>query len=454
MANNKVRLFWEGRQEKRPSIGDSGGPAVVSRVYPRQLSPDNSLWLEESGRSAITPQNRMFYGDNLQVMDHLLRNGYESRFNLIYIDPPYFSNHKYQSRIEIGDKDHLQTVQRQVFSDVGPRGLDDFLQELFARLEMMKNLLHDSGSIFVHLDWHVSHYVKVLLDEIFGPEAMINEIVWCYGGGTGSKRHFHRKHDIILWYAKGPDYTFNPQYRPYSAGTVERGLTRVKGDRYRLRPKGALMQDWWSDINKILSPTAHENLKFPTQKPLALLERIISAASNRGDLIGDFYAGSATIAQACEAAGRFWVTCDNSPIAINTAMKRLIKMPAGPFTLESMEKPPQESARLSLKPVLINEFSSADILLQVGIEGYEPAQAVKPTALAHLIDFWEIDLNYDGQIFNSDLQLIRTGQRMDSDLPLSITTRVKRPATPFQIAVRVHDVFGDTTVANARIETV
>ncbi len=450
MANQKVKLFWEGRNDNPPTSFGSMGPVAVSRIYPHPVNPDNSLWLEEPIRPYGDPQNRMFHGDNLRVMNHLLQNGYESQFNLIYIDPPYLSNQKYMSRIAIGDKDHSQSVERQVFSDVGPRELDVFLQDLFERLEMMKILLNENGSLFVHLDWHVSHYVKILLDEIFGPEALINEIVWCYGGGTGTKRHFHRKHDLILWYAKGPDYTFNPQYRPYSPGTVERGLTRVKGDRYRLHSQGALMQDWWTDINKILSPTAYENLKFPTQKPLALLERIISAASNPGDLIGDFYAGSATTAQACESGGRTWITCDNSVIAIETAMKRLLKMPARPFTVESCEGQPENAGRLILKPLLVNEFDAADMLLQVGIQSYQPGQEVKPIPWVHYIDFWEIDLNYDGQIFNSDLQVLRTSQRMDGDLPLQITTRLKKPAKPIQIAVRIHDVFGATAVATAQ----
>lgn len=450
MANNKVRLFWEGRQDNPPFNIGTIGPAAVSHIYPHPVSPDNSLWLEETSRPDITPQNRMFHGDNLQVMNHLLQNGYESKLNLIYIDPPYLSNQKYMSRLEIGDKNNPQIVQRQVFSDVGPRELDVFLQDIFPRLEMMKTLLNENGSLFVHLDWHVSHYIKILLDEIFGAEAMINEIVWCYGGGTGTKRHFHRKHDIILWYAKGADYTFNPHYRPYSPGTVQRGLTRIKGDRYHLHSKGALMQDWWSDINKILSPTAHENLKFPTQKPLALLERIITTASNPGDLIADFYAGSATTAQVCEATGRSWVTCDNSAIAIETAMKRLIRMPACPFTVESMEEQSRESPRLVLKPLLVNDFSSVDILLQVGIQSYQPIREVRPAPLAHYVDFWEIDLNYDGQLFHSDLQVSRASQRMDSALPLQITTRFKRPITPIQIAIKLHDVFGDTALATAQ----
>ncbi|MGI6468815.1 MAG: DNA-methyltransferase [Syntrophomonadaceae bacterium] len=366
MAGNKVRLFWEGRQNTLPDISYDGQPVATSRIYPHPVYEENCLWLEERQRPACTPENHMYFGDNLDVMKFLLQNGYENRFDLIYIDPPYLSHQKYLSRIEIGDKNSPQAVERQVFRDNGPGDLDRFLEQIYPRLQLIKCLLKDNGSLFVHMDWHVSHYVKVLLDEIFGLESMINEIVWCYGGGTGTRRHFHRKHDLILWYAKGPDYTFNPQYRPYSPGTVQRGLTRVKGDRYKLHSKGALMQDWWSDINKILSPTAHENLKFPTQKPLALLQRIIAAASNPGDLVGDFYAGSATVAEVCEKSGRYWVTCDNSPIAIDTAMKRLIRMPARPFTVESMEASGQESGQLELKPLLSNDFNAQDILLQVG----------------------------------------------------------------------------------------
>jgi site-specific DNA-methyltransferase (adenine-specific) len=453
LSGNKVRLFWEGRQDTPSGIAHSVEPAVISRIYPHPVKPENSLWPEEIRRPDATPENRMCFGDNSDVMQYLLRNGYENRFNLIYIDPPYLSNQKYLSRIEIGDKTSPQPVERQVFRDNGPGGLDAFLEQMFLRLQLMKDLLNENGSLFVHLDWHVSHYAKVLLDEIFGSQTMINEIVWCYGGGTGTRRHFHRKHDLILWYAKGPDYTFNPQYRSYSPGTVQRGLTRVKGDRYKLHSKGALMQDWWSDINKILSPTAHENLKFPTQKPLALLERIIAAASNPGDLVGDFYAGSATAAQACEASGRFWVTCDNSPIAIDTAMKRLIRMPARPFTVESMEASSHETGKLVLKPLLVNDFSSEDILLQVGIQSYRPGQEIKPAPAFSYIDFWEIDLNYDGKVFNSDLQVVRASQRMDSDLPLQITARLKKPSTPIEIAIRVHDVFGDTVVAIARLNS-
>jgi site-specific DNA-methyltransferase (adenine-specific) len=452
LSNSKVRLEWDGR-------GDCSGlnspvltPRTIANIYPKPVNLDSSLWCATSPGTLAAPANRMFYGDNLEVMRYLLHNGYLNRFNLIYIDPPYLSNQKYLSRIEIGEKSSSQAVYRQVFHDSGPGDLDAFLEQIFPRLQLMKALLAENGSLFVHLDWHVSHYVKVLLDEIFAPETMINEIVWCYGGGSGTRRHFHRKHDLILWYAKGADYVFNPQYRPYSPKTVERGLTKVKGDRYQLHHQGALMQDWWTDINKILSPTAYENLKFPTQKPLALLERIIKSASNPGDLVGDFFAGSATLAQVCETSGRSWVSCDHSPIAIDTGVKRLIKITARPFSLESMAASPGPGpGKLTLKPPVINYLKSGEILLHLGIADYDPGREVEPAACVYYLDFWEIDMHYDGVCFNSELQVIRTSNRIDGELPLDITTRLKKPSQPTQVAVKVHDIFGATALAIANI---
>lgn len=452
MSNSKVRLVWDGREDNPRERRPVTNPNILSNIYPRPVNSDSSLWCAESQEVHAVPGNRMFFGDNLEVMHCLLHNGYEGRFNLIYIDPPYLSNQKYLSRIDIGDNSCSQAVHRQVFDDSGPRELDAFLERIYPRLQLMKALLDKNGSLFVHLDWHVSHYVKVLLDEIFWPATMVNEIVWCYGGGSGSKRHFHRKHDLILWYAKGADYVFNPQYRPYSPGTVQRGLTKVKGDRYQLHAKGALMQDWWTDINKILSPTAHENLKFPTQKPLALLKRIIKAASNPGDLVGDFFAGSATLAQVCEATGRSWVICDDSPIAIETGIKRLIKIPARPFTVESMEESPCPApGRLALKPPVVNYLNSEEILLHLGIADYEPGREVEPVAFVYYLDFWEIDLHYDGVCFNSELQVIRADKRLDNKLPLHITARLKKPSRPIRVAVKVHDVFGATAMAIVNI---
>lgn len=305
---NGVKLVWD-RKMPKPK-----GPAAYFQeaewVFPGPVFGSDNLFGMAAGprpgRDA-SPENQLIQGDNFDVLEHLLSEGYAGKIDLIYIDPPYLSESRYDSRVELDDGNSKVVMRRKVFDDTWGTGVSSYLNHIYPRLKLMRDLLSEKGSIFVHLDWHVSHYVKLVLDEIFSPARMVNEIIWCYGGGSGARRHFHRKHDVILWYAKGPDYIFNPQYRPYTEGTLERGLTRVKGGKYKLREEGAIMSDWWSDISKILSPTARENLKFPTQKPVALLRRIILTASCPGSLVADFYCGSGTLAEACEDNGRFWI---------------------------------------------------------------------------------------------------------------------------------------------------
>lgn len=451
-SDSSVRLYWEGRTNNPGLETHHTQYATIARVYPAPIAEVDALCYEANQRIAAAPTNRILWGDNLPAMQYLLDVGFGNRFDLIYIDPPYLSNQNYPSRVEIGEKFSTQTVSRQVFRDAGHQQLEEFLADLFPRLQIMKTLLNDNGSLFVHLDWHASHYVKILLDEVFSPDRLVNEIVWCYGGGSGTKRHFHRKHDIILWYAKGSQYIFNPQYRPYSSGTLQRGLTRVKGDRYQLHAGGALMQDWWTDINKILSPTARENLKFPTQKPMALLHRIIAAASNPGSLVGDFYAGSGTVARVCEDMSRDWIVCDNSQVAVQTALRRLIREKSRSFSLESDMLPDDLNDRLLLHSPVINELNKGEYLLHIGIDDYHIrcsmlSEGNKPLPFVTSIDFWEVDLDYDGQLFHSDLQMLRNGQRYDGSLPLHITVRLEKSSNSRVIAVRVHDILGETSLA-------
>ena len=188
-----------------------------------------------------------------------------------------------------------------------------FLCFLGVRLLEMRRTLKPTGSLYLHID-HTAHaYAKALLDGIFGPRQFRNEIVWCYASGGVSKRWFGKKHDSILFYSKSSDYHFTPQYRPYSEGTLQRGLTQYKknlNEDYELRPEGAIQNDWWSDITPLLSPTQYERTGFPTQKPLALYERIIKASSNPGDVVLDPFAGCATTLVAAERLGRQWVGMD------------------------------------------------------------------------------------------------------------------------------------------------
>lgn len=449
------RLIWDnkGLNRENPNYLHQ----EIERIFPNPLFQADNLFYNEANTGSTRESriiNRLFQGDNLGVIKLLLDKGYEGKIDLIYIDPPYLSEANYRSRIVIGDKKDNQVVERYVFKDSGIPNIDSYLDSLYSRLYLMKKLLSSRGSIFVHLDWHVSHYVKLLLDEIFSPGNFINEIIWCYGGGSGSKRHFHRKHDSILWYAAGEDYIFNPQYRPYSPGTIERGLTQVKGNKYSLREQGAIMQDWWTDINKILSPTARENLKFPTQKPAKLLKRLISAASNPGSLVADFYAGSGTTAQVCEEIGRNWIACDTSKIAVQTCINRLIKQKPESFSVEKVMdnsyKTTDNTNILHLKEPVINILDEASCSLYTGIDNYIPCednlkQLNNEYSFASLISFWEIDLDYNGRVFNSDIQVIRQNNQFDQFISLDLVVRLPRNKKQV-IAIKLYDVFGKTVM--------
>jgi len=471
LKEDKIKLHWDS---KGSTILDEKEIAhqTIEFINPCQTSSNDSifdLWIQKNDQVRTEePNGRIFRADNLLLMKFLIDNGYRESFDLIYIDPPYLSSSAYNSTVKIKETANNTSdyVSRPVFLDHGTDGMEEYLNHIYPRLKMMKELLSVKGSLFVHLDWHISHYVKILLDEIFSSANFINEIVWCYGGGSGSKRHFHRKHDMILWYGKDKEYIFHPQYRPYTAGTLERGLTRVKGDKYQLHQEGALMQDWWTDINKILSPTAAENLKFPTQKPEALLKRIILAASNQGSLVADFYAGSGTMASVSQELGRRWIICDESPIAIQTSLERLIKQGVGPFTLEEISdayQPPAEpcfqmrqrepspvASYLRMKPPSIQPFNESSALMLLIIEDYKAqesnlASLKEDWGFKNLIDFWEVDLNYDGNIFNSEVQVLRDKKVYDDSLSTSIKLRVPL-RNEYQVAIKVYDIFGDSTM--------
>ena len=200
-----------------------------------------------------------------------------------------------------------------------------FLCWLGVRLMEMHRVLRPDGSLYLHID-HTAHaYVKALLDGIFGHKNFRNEIVWCYAGGGIPKRDFPRKHDSILRYTKTSKYYYQPVYRPYSPGTIQRGRTPVKGKYFEqgLRKEGTPVNDWWTDVPKITSPTDPEKVGYPTQKPIALYERIIRTSSNEGDIVLDPFAGCATTPIAAERIGRQWVGMDIWDGAYQTVLTRL-----------------------------------------------------------------------------------------------------------------------------------
>jgi len=288
------------------------------------------------GRQLKGWTNKLIWGDNKLILSSLkngpIRQEIEAQggIKLIYIDPPFDVGADFSMDIEVGEETLTKNpniLEEIAYRDTWGNGADSFVTMIYERLALMRDLLADDGSIYVHCDWRVNSHIRFILDEIFGSKNQRNQVVWCYGGGSAPKGYYHRKHDNLFWYSKSNgSWIFNKQYRPYSEGTLQRGLTAVKGDHYKLDDKGATLDDWWhgKEVQKILSPTAYENLKYPTQKPEGLLSRIILGHSNEGDLIADFFCGSGTTAAVAEKLGRKWIAADLGKFAIHTTRKRMI----------------------------------------------------------------------------------------------------------------------------------
>jgi len=290
-------------------------------------------------------RNKLIWGDNLYVMSSLLEH-FAGKVDLIYIDPPFATGADFRFTTHIGDNNlelikEQSIIEEKAYRDTWRRGLDSYLQMMYERLALMRNLLSDSGSIFVHVDRRVNSQIRLIMEALFGKDQLVNEIIWCYGGGGAPRNYYPQKHDTLFWYAKGDTWTFNKQFRPYTKGTLQRGLTKVKGEKYKLDERGAGLDDWWADkdVQKILSPTAYENLKYPTQKPEGLLARVLQGHSHEGDLVADFFCGSGTTLAVAEKLGRRWIGCDLSRYAIHTTRKRLMDIPdCRPFEILNLGK--------------------------------------------------------------------------------------------------------------------
>jgi len=327
----------------------------------------------------------LYQGDNLEILSGLAQR-LAGTVDLIYIDPPFATGDLFYGGREAGASARRQGRGPAAFSDRWAGGMAGYLGMMAPRLLLMRELLSETGSLMVHVDHRARAHLRLLLDEVFGADALVNEIAWCYGGGGAPRKRYPRKHDMILWYARGDAWTFNRQFRPYSAGTLQRGLTRVKGDRYRLRPEGAGLDDWWHgpEVGKILSPTARENLKYPTQKPEGLLERVIQGHSNPGDLVADFFCGSGTTLAVAARLGRRWLGCDAGARAIQTCRKRLARLdpPAG-FEVHAPR-----------------ELSPGAGPLRVERDPEGPATlTLRWPADAPPLDYWAVDFDHDGALF-------------------------------------------------------
>lgn len=308
--------------------------------------------------------NRLIYGDNIFVMQALL-NGDEKTglpsmrgaIDLIYIDPPFDSKADYRTKITLptGDIEARPAVIDQfAYSDTWKNGTVSYLEMLYPRLMLMRDLLSDKGTIYVHIDWHIGHYVKLLLDDILGRNNFINEIIWNKGfRGTESKRIFQHAHDTILMYSKTGNYVWNQQGQPYKDTNLGRyNQIDEEGKRYALikrkrtngevyygktypNEEGKKINDVISHVTTMAS-TNSERIGYDTQKPESLLEIFVKTSSNENSIVADFFGGSGTTAAVAEKLGRRWITSDIGKPAIMIMRKRLIDNEAKPFLYHSI----------------------------------------------------------------------------------------------------------------------
>ena len=272
-------------------------------------------------------RNKLIWGDNLLVMGSLLEK-FAGKIDLIYIDPPFATGADFSFISQVGEGDLKVTkdqsiIEEKAYRDTWGRGHNTYLTMLYDRFIIMKDLLNETGCIYIHLDWHVGHFVKLMLDEVFGKDSFQNEIIWAYKTQGATKRRYSRKHDTIHFYTKSDSWIFNYQTeRSYMQHKYGFDKDDFKIDEEGRQYRDTIVRDVW-EINAIQSATS-ENLGFRTQKPEKLLERIILSSSNPGNLVVDFFCGSGTTCAVAEKLGRRWIGCDLSRWAIHVTRKRLL----------------------------------------------------------------------------------------------------------------------------------
>lgn len=286
--------------------------------------------------------NSLIWGDNKYILASLIAGdpaiGLEplaGKVDLIYIDPPFASGQDFSYQVRVGDetwRKEANLLEEKAYRDTWGKGMESYLAMMHERLTLARDLLSPTGSIYLHCDHRVSHYTRTLMEDLFGVEQFKNEIAWCYTGPSNVMSWFPRKHDVILFYGASDKTQFNADavripYKELASGGQGGGQIFAEGHNEErmeeLRRIGKIPESWWVDIIPLVRRN-NERLNYPTQKPEALLERVIKASSNEGDLVLDFFAGSGTTPAVAEKLGRRWIGCDLSRYAIQVTRKRML----------------------------------------------------------------------------------------------------------------------------------
>ena len=366
---NKVKLVWPGKYNEDGTLKEVPRVnlpfQVIERVNESRATREArkqdqqlglfDVWEGDEGETFEEGwRNKLIWGDNLLVMGSLLVK-FAGKIDLIYIDPPFATGADFRFNAEIGERSDLEalkehsSIEEKAYRDTWGQGIETYLEMIRERLVLARQLIKDTGSIYVHLDATVGHYVKVLMDEIFGPASFQRQIIWRIGWISGYKsaaKNWIRNHDMILFYIKTPgNFTFNKEYVPYPPGYQRRGGEEPSG-------RGYPIEDVWNanpfefelkgadSLDSIqIKSFSQEKTGFPTQKNESVLRRILKASSNEGDLVADFFCGSGTTLAIAERLGRRWIGCDLSRFAVHTSRKRLLEIEGcKPFEILNLGK--------------------------------------------------------------------------------------------------------------------
>ena len=329
----EVELVWNGKtRDVCTTVLPFQTLEHVDEPRPEKPDAPQRELFDARGRQTKGWTNKLIWGDNKLILSSLksgpLREQIEDAggLKLIYIDPPFDVGADFSMDIEIGGETfHKEPniLEQIAYRDTWGRGADSFIAMIYERLILMRDLLAEDGSIYLHCDYRVNSFVRMAMDEVFGRDRYRNEVIWTYSGGAIPVDDLPRKHDTIFKYRKGTAHTFNTQYRPYNELTAKRMQSIHKGVMVDV-DRGTPVTDWWTDIKVPTGPANKEKVGYPTQKPEALLERIINISTNPGDLVADFFIGSGTTAAVAEKIGRKWIATDLGKFGIHTTRKRLI----------------------------------------------------------------------------------------------------------------------------------
>lgn len=422
--------------------------------------------------------NIFAHGDNLSFISYLLGSGMAGKLDLVYIDPPFFSKADYNVSLQVqSDKfDKPLKLKHTAYTDNWNGGMEDYLRMIALRLFLIRDLLSDTGCMWVHLDWHAAHYVKLLLDEIFGEENFVNEVIWTYKSGGTTNKRFARKHDTLFFYGKSQEYFFEAQKeKSYNRG--------MKPYRFKGVEEFEDELGWYTLVNMkdvwqmdMVGRTSSERTGYATQKPEALLERILKSCTKEGNLCADFFGGSGTLAAAAEKMNRRWIVCDKGNSSAAAIRKRMINLKAEFIVLGEAEKQQKKAKAQTWQDGVLGlsvekakaenpeleklkaenaeaENQEAGKSLKISIEKYEPAEnvlagfkledraelseALKKDPLC-LIESWSVDFDYDGNVHKPQEIRFRTKGKIENGIEIKFKDEINKC-----ISIKCIDVWGN-----------